>query len=39
VFITQHASRQKTKRNNHQILPVKMRQSDSFESYIGYFKS
>ena len=39
VFLTQYASRQKTKRNNCHLLTVKMRQSDNLKSYIGYFQS
>ena len=38
VFLTQHASCRKVKRNNH-LLIVKMRQGDILKSYIGYFQS
>jgi len=39
VFLTQYISRRETKRNNHQLLTVKMRQSDNLKSYICYFQS
>jgi len=35
----EYASRQEAKKNNHHLLTVKMRQSDSLKSYIGYFQS
>jgi len=39
AFLTQHASCRETKRNDHHLLIVKMSQSDSLKSYIGYFQS
>ena len=39
AFLTLYASRRETKRNNHYLLTVNMRQSDNFKSYIGYFQS
>ena len=39
IFLTQYAARREAKKNNHHILTVKMRQDDSFKSYIGYFQN
>ena len=39
AFLDQYASRREVKRNNHHLLSVKMRQGDSFKSYISYFQS
>jgi len=36
AFLTQYTSRQETKRNNHLLLSVKMRQGDSLKSYIFF---
>jgi len=38
-FLTQYVSRRETKRNNHHLLTVKIRQSDSLKSFIGNFWS
>ena len=39
AFLIQYASHRETKRNNHQLLTIKMRQSDSLKFYIGYLQS
>ena len=39
VFLTQYASCQEAKKNNHHFLSVKMRQSDNLKSYISFFQS
>ena len=39
AFLTQYASRQEAKRNNHHLLNVMMRQGDCFKSYIGYLQN
>ena len=39
AFITQYVPRRETKRNNHHLLTVKIRQRDNLKSYIGYFQS
>jgi len=38
-FLIQYASCQETKKNNHHLLFVKMRQSESPKSYINFFQS
>jgi len=39
VFLTQYASRQEAKRNNHHLFSVKMSQWDSLKSYLNFFQS
>ena len=39
AFLTQYASRQEAKKNNHHLLSVKIRQSESLKSYISFFQS
>ena len=39
ALLTQYASRQEAKKNNHYFLSIKMRQSDSLKLYIGFFQS
>ena len=39
AFVTQYASYQDAKKNNHHLLSIKMRQSESFKSYINFFQS
>ena len=39
AFLTHYASHREAKRNNHHLLTVKMKPSDNFKSYTGYFQS
>jgi len=39
AFLFQYVSRRETKRNNHHLLTIKIRQSDSLKSYIVYSQS
>ena len=39
VLLTQYASLLEAKKNNHHLLTVKMRPSDSFKLYIDYFQN
>ena len=38
VFLTEYVFRMETKKNNHHILTVKIRQGDNIKSYISYFQ-
>jgi len=39
AFHTLYAFRREAKENNHHLLSIKMRQSDSLKSYISYFQN
>ena len=39
LFLAQFSSRQEFKKNNHHLLSVKMRPSNSLKAYIGYFQN
>jgi len=38
AFLTQYTSRWEAKRNNRNLLTIKMRQGDNLKSYIAYFQ-
>ena len=39
LFLAQYSFLQEFKQNNHHLLSIKMRPSDSLKAYIGYFQN